>query len=627
VPTKTNLSLKNIPQELRDRPQWVLWRWVERDGGFTKVPFQPRWPSRRAMTDSPQTWGTFEQAVKVYEDNPTVDGVGYVFAADDKYCGIDFDGCIDGTGEIDPFARQWSEKIDGYQERSVSDTGIHAVVVAGLPGGRGRRKANPGGRVKEVELYDRNRFFCFTGRVLKGFDSIEENQQVVDEFLTTLFPPKPRKKPRAQVPTNLDDAELLDRARNSASGRRFMALYDRGDASSHPSPSEADFALINMLIFWCAGDAERVIRLFEQSALYREGKHRNYVADSVANALASYEGSFYDERRSREAVKRTLPPFFNLLLQPIWTERKAVSAYKAYAALLIMATERGVKTDEGIRVGVDIRTLAELCNVGVDTLSRNALPWLLKKPHQLVRWRRGKGDKAGYFILLTPAVESNTIYPRSLYSVGLYGELRQLIRLCYGRSKKSLFGRLGSLSAMVLLPLVIAAKQLTLDDLAEKTGRKASHLKSVVAKMVEASLVVEACEGVYRLPTDFWQRLDIELEKSGIAEAERMRKRQHDGHREIHLVKLLQGRGLSPNTIALKVGISVERVKEMLKPPDKVPEAPEKIRSTAEVFALARAYFPDRDGLPDPPPRMLDPLVHVGTEKAMFFKGGRKGGR
>jgi primase-polymerase (primpol)-like protein len=38
-----------------------------------------------------------------------------------------------------------------------------------------------------------------------------------------------------------------------------------------------DYSLLNMLIFWCAGDMERVARLFEGSALYRQKeKHRKY---------------------------------------------------------------------------------------------------------------------------------------------------------------------------------------------------------------------------------------------------------------------------------------------------------------------------------------------------------------
>jgi len=52
------------------------------------------------------------------------------------------------------------------------------------------------------------------------------------------------------------------------------------------------------------------------------------------------------------------------------------------------------------------------------------------------------------------------------------------------------------------------------------------------------------------------------------------------------------------------------------------------IASVAEVFELARQYFPERDGLPLlPPVRGRDPLVQRGTDKVRFFRGdGRAAG-
>jgi hypothetical protein len=641
--TSLSVTPENIPEEFKARPQWVVWRWVirrNRNGEpcKTKVPFQPRWLSKKAMANDPSTWSTFELALSIFEANPQMDGIGYMFAADDSYCGIDFDSCIDSDGEIEPFAWQWLKKIGGYQERSASGTGIHAVVKARKPKDCRSRKSNPGGKVKEVEIYDRERFFVFTGHILEGFDSVDENQQTIDEFLNTLFPAKPRKPPRARVAASIDDTELLDRARNAATGHMFTALYDKGDVSGYGDDhSRADFALINMLIFWCAGDEERIMRLFEQSALYREReKHRGYVSLSVKNALKSYDGGYYDERRARQAVERALPPYFSLLLRPIWTERKAVSAYKAYAALLILATERGVKIDEGIRVGVDIRTLAETCNVSADTLGKNALPWLSKK--RLVRWRRGKGERAGYFVLHSMRVAFDPVYTPAwitrvrLYahtmqhSVELYAQLRQLIRLCYGRSKTRLFGRLGSLAAMVLLPLVIEGREMHLDDLASITGRESRHLNSVVNKLIEASLVVEAGKGVYRLPLDFWDRFDFELEESGITEVERLRKRRHDAHREGRELH----KGKSPDKVPKRPkkedGASQTKVKiakrESRDAGSLVLEGggADTITGAEEVFTLARRLFPNRDDLPPPPPTPgRDPMVHRDTEKEWFF--------
>ena len=49
------------------------------------------------------------------------------------------------------------------------------------------------------------------------------------------------------------------------------------------------------------------------------------------------------------------------------------------------------------------------------------------------------------------------------------------------------------------------------------------------------------------------------------------------------------------------------------------------VASVAEVFELARLYFPQRDGLPLlPSVRGRDPLVHRGTDKACFFRDDRR---
>ena len=84
-----------VPAELQERPQWVNWKLVkEPDGKTRKVPIQPS--GREASTTDDKTWSTFDQVVVA---SPRFSGIGYVFAADDPYCGIDLDGVRDpGTG-------------------------------------------------------------------------------------------------------------------------------------------------------------------------------------------------------------------------------------------------------------------------------------------------------------------------------------------------------------------------------------------------------------------------------------------------------------------------------------------------------------------------------------------------
>src|SRR5947207_433810 len=72
----------SIPGELRDRPQWVAWRWQrDKRGMWTKVPIDAK-TGNHASTTNPATWAEFAQALAYYEAGKA-DGIGYVFAEDD----------------------------------------------------------------------------------------------------------------------------------------------------------------------------------------------------------------------------------------------------------------------------------------------------------------------------------------------------------------------------------------------------------------------------------------------------------------------------------------------------------------------------------------------------------------
>ena len=146
-----------IPAELRERDQWVIWRYKTRDGKRTKVPYQAAKPRTEAEVDDPSTWSSFEHAAAV----KGVDGIGYVFSADDPYTGVDLDHCINAdTGEVHPAAAAIVERLASYTERSPSGTGLHVIVAAELHGDRHRTSKTPWDGVFEV--YDRGRYFTMT---------------------------------------------------------------------------------------------------------------------------------------------------------------------------------------------------------------------------------------------------------------------------------------------------------------------------------------------------------------------------------------------------------------------------------------------------------------------------------
>jgi primase-polymerase (primpol)-like protein len=85
-----------IPSVLRELGQWVCWRfeWRQKklgEGKWTKEPINPK-TGRCASTTDSTTWSSFAPALAFYQSHrANVDGIGFVFAADDPYFGVDLD--------------------------------------------------------------------------------------------------------------------------------------------------------------------------------------------------------------------------------------------------------------------------------------------------------------------------------------------------------------------------------------------------------------------------------------------------------------------------------------------------------------------------------------------------------
>lgn len=147
--------LDNIPEELRRRPQWLVWKLEKRDGKPTKVPYIAGGVGRASSTDS-ETWRSFDEAVAALQTG-RYDGVGFVFTSGDPYAGVDLDGCRDPeTGVLEQWATEIVRNLDGYAEVSPSGKGVHIIV---------RGKA-PNKKRSRVEAYSSGRYFTMTGRVL-----------------------------------------------------------------------------------------------------------------------------------------------------------------------------------------------------------------------------------------------------------------------------------------------------------------------------------------------------------------------------------------------------------------------------------------------------------------------------
>jgi len=301
--SESSLDVSGLPEGVREREQWVCWREEERDGKPTKIPVTPGAGGFASSTES-DTWSDFETALE-YTGTEHADGIGFVFTDDDPVVGVDLDDCRDPeTGDVDDAARDIIERFDSYTEVSPSGTGYHVLLRGELPDGRNRRGS--------VELYDTARFFTVTGdhvdetptHVARRQDALAaiHREYVQDTDGDTASESEPRGTADGEsatsgavtVDVDLEDEELLEKARNSSNGEKFERLWN-GDTGGYDSHSEADMALCCLLAFWTGGDQTQMDQLFRESGLLREKWDEVHYAD----------GSTYGEKTIERAIATT----------------------------------------------------------------------------------------------------------------------------------------------------------------------------------------------------------------------------------------------------------------------------------------------------------------------------------
>ncbi len=184
--------ITSIPYELQIRPQWVLWaHTLKPDGKWAKVPYQPAKPKREAKANDPATWGTFDVAWEAYQTG-AFDGIGYEFAADDPYFGVDVDKCLKDGVVLDWAGGIVDQLKPTYGEVSQSGTGIKFIARGTLPGKTGKHRAGMGDGTGALELYDHGRYFALTGDVFSECTAIVE-LQAVGEALYAMAKERPKK--------------------------------------------------------------------------------------------------------------------------------------------------------------------------------------------------------------------------------------------------------------------------------------------------------------------------------------------------------------------------------------------------------------------------------------------------
>lgn len=156
----------NVPPEMAEREKWVCFELVTRrnaDGEsvVTKVPRMP-WADGDDHLD-PANQTTLAEAAKWAEVTLGQHKIGFVFDADGPFIGVDLDDCRDpDTGEVEEWAAEIVDYLDSYTVVSVSGTGLHVYAKGTLD------EATKNDQ-RGVEMYDRDRFFSWTGDLHGGY--------------------------------------------------------------------------------------------------------------------------------------------------------------------------------------------------------------------------------------------------------------------------------------------------------------------------------------------------------------------------------------------------------------------------------------------------------------------------
>jgi hypothetical protein len=290
-PVTIRVRAASVPASMKATGRWVCWRWECRDADWTKVPIDPK-TGRRAKSNDPGTWGSFDAACRRYErrcESGAIDGIGFMLG--DGWCGVDADRCIGDGGEVSPMAAEIVQRFDTYAEVSPRGRGLKLIGfgVGDLPRGCGAKDSKLG-----LEVYSRGRFFTVTGRVFHGTEPV-----VVTEAIRWLYDKwLPHKKQRAEVtppsptpPVDRSDDEVVRKVTQPA---KYASLW-QGEIPAGKSRSEADLSLCNRIAFFVGNDPDRLDRIFRLSSLGQREKwlqRADYRERTITRAIAG-QRTFY----------------------------------------------------------------------------------------------------------------------------------------------------------------------------------------------------------------------------------------------------------------------------------------------------------------------------------------------
>ena len=314
------INFDAIPEELKARKQWVLWKTITRAGKPTKVPYDTT--GREGDSSDPSRWESYADVVAAYQKGG-YEGIGFTFDTLDPYAGVDLDHCVNPDGSIKPKAKAILDKLNGYSEISPSGKGIKIFCKAKIPvsirkkEGKYQQGFNSKKADLEIEIYYGNRFFTLTGNRLDQYSpNVEDRNKELTEIFQEVF--KDRHYFAGDSEPAHSTSETESEPLSSDSVERLQDLFEADptfkDEFYTPAPvghrSDAEFHLCARL--WEAGfDDDEIYQIMGSSSqtkwLERGDDYRwSTIKSAVAKAEANHRARA-EEDAKKEAAKKATP--------------------------------------------------------------------------------------------------------------------------------------------------------------------------------------------------------------------------------------------------------------------------------------------------------------------------------
>lgn len=255
---------EQIPNELKAKARFCLWRYEQRDGRKTKVPYQLN--GCRAKSNDIACFSSFADVCKIADN---YDGIGMgVF---NGYSAIDIDHCVE-NGKLSDLAQGIVDTMNSYTEISPSGTGVRIIFKVSNKA-FDKTKYYINNRNIGLEVYvsgATSKFVTITGQAINNTDVNNCDAElllVLDKYMKRSA--VEHKYHNISCNSVLTDEQVLEKAMNSKNADKFIALWN-GNIPDGKSSSEADMSLAMHLAFWCGGNIEQMDRLFRMSGLMRD---------------------------------------------------------------------------------------------------------------------------------------------------------------------------------------------------------------------------------------------------------------------------------------------------------------------------------------------------------------------